>query len=302
MFLKTSTMLMNRIYSYAVAILIMVLSLSSCRLNHRKKLILKEPRTKKEICVSYASPKNQDETKREKEIQHKLVKDLNVEELRIRLAIDYARGYESDRQKIIDQLIIMSTDQQEVQQLRLERADIYFDDGKMKEAARYYREYVKLYPGSKDRDYAEYKKILCNFYAQLVPPHDQTRTTKTLDMITAYLEQESLEQAFRDEVKKIQTTCYNDLFEHEKGIFNFYAKQHNIKAAEARLKNIQKTFVPTGRFDAQCLELEAYLAHLQGNTELLKEKTLLLESKFPGYSPTLLVSNTQKKPDYVHRF
>jgi outer membrane assembly lipoprotein YfiO len=268
----------------------------------KKKLPLKQPREQREVCAPYCEPQTKEEQKKEREVLHKPIKDLSVDELRLRLTIDTKNGYENDKLKVIDQLVILSTDQPEVQQLRLERADIYFDEGMMKEAARYYREYIKLYPGSKDRDYAEYKRILCNFYAQLTPPHDQTKTTKTLEMITSYLDQENVHQAYRDEVRKIQTTCYNDLFEYEKGIFNFYAKQHNIKAADARLKHMQKTFETLHTFDAECLELEAYLAHLQGNTELLKEKTLLLETKFPEYMPSMLLVHTNRKQNYVHRF
>ena len=272
-------------------------------MNNRKRVALLQPRAKNRILTDCSTQdiKSKEESKKEREILNKNIKDLSAQELRTRLTVDTINGYHMDALKIIDQLIIVSTDQDEIQKLRIERADMYFDEGRIKEAARYYREYIKLYPGSKDRDYAEYKKILCNFYAQLMPPHDQTRTTKTIEMINSYLAQEG-EQIYRDEVKKIQTTCYNDLFEHEKGIFNFYAKQHNIKAAEARFKNIEKLFASTKRFDAQCLELEAYLAHLKGNVELLKEKTALLESTFPNYKPTLLASATQHKNNYVHRF
>ncbi|OQA33817.1 MAG: Outer membrane protein assembly factor BamD [Candidatus Dependentiae bacterium ADurb.Bin331] len=288
-------------FSYA---LILLAGLTGCSKTNRDRLTLKKPVVERS---AKAQPQKEAPTtivQNERELLGKPVKDLtDLTQLRLRLAIDRERGYIEDAIKVIERLIALCNDQDdeaEVQQLRLEIADLYFELGKLKDAAKFYREYVKLYPGSKERDYAEYKKILCNFYAQLQPPRDQTRTNKTLKLTASYLKQEPDEQEFRSDIAKIQTACYEDLFEHEKGIFQFYCKQHNFKAAETRLKNIKNQFESVHLFDAVYLELELYLAQLQKNTELIAKKTAEIQAKFPTYTLTLAASKPLNK--HVQRF
>lgn len=283
--------------------LIIITGLTGCYKSNRNRLTIKKPIIDRSSLIQSAQKEIPATLPNERELLGKPVKDLTADQLRQRLALDREREYTEDAIKVIQQLIALCNDQNdqaEVQQLRLEIADLYFEIGKLKDAAKFYREYVKLYPGSKERDYAEYKKILCNFYAQLQPPRDQTRTSKTVALTTAYLNQESDEQAFRADIAKIQTACYEDLFEHEKGIFQFYCKQHNYKAAETRLKNIKKQFDTIHLFDAVCLELELYLAQLQKNNELIAQKDAEIKAKFPTYTLTLAATKSVNKN--VHRF
>ena len=283
--------------------LILLAGLTGCYKTNRNRLTLKKPVIERAAVVQSTGKEVATTPPNERELLAKPVKDLTTDQLRQRLALDRERTYTEDAIKVIQQLIALCNDQNdqaEVQQLRLEIADLYFELGKLKDAAKFYREYVKLYPGSKERDYAEYKKILCNFYAQLQPPRDQTRTSKTVALTTAYLNQESDEQAFRSDIAKIQSACYEDLFEHEKGIFQFYCKQHNYKAAETRLKNIKKQFETIHLFDAVCLELELYLAQLQKNHELIAKKDAEIKAKFPTY--TLTLAATKQVNKNVHRF
>lgn len=95
--------------------------------------------------------------------------------------------------------------------------------------------------------------------------------------------------------------CYSDLFEHEKGIFMFYCKQYNLKAAQTRLTKIAKDFAENVSFKPSTLELEIYLAQLQDNQDLMAQKSHELETKFPSYQPLLLASY-QRKPNYADRF
>jgi outer membrane assembly lipoprotein YfiO len=283
--------------------LIILTGLTGCYKSNRNRLTLKKPIIDRSSIIQSAQKEIPTTPPNERELLGRPVKDLTADQLRQRLALDREREYTEDAIKVIQQLIALCNDQNdqaEVQQLRLEIADLYFEMGKLKDAAKFYREYVKLYPGSKERDYAEYKKILCNFYAQLQPPRDQTRTAKTVALTTSYLKQESDEQAFRTDIAKIQTACYEDLFEHEKGIFQFYCKQHNFKAAETRLKNIKKQFDTIHLFDAVCLELELYLAQLQKNDELIAKKDAEIKAKFPTYTLTLAATKSVNKN--VHRF
>jgi len=300
---------MKNQFHFALCLIILML-FPGCFYKPSKPLTLPQPRIARPIPkISQAESQEVDadtvkkaQHDNERKVLRGNIKEMPLAELRERLKIDLERSYQEDALQVIKQILLISTDQEELRELRLELADIYFDLGKMKEAGRLYREYVKLYPGSAEKDYAEYKKILCNFYAQIKPPRDQTRTSKTVDMTISYLNQSPEGQAFREDVQKIQKVCHQDIFEHEKGIFLFYCKQNSLTAAQTRLANIKKHFASTHLFDPECIELEAYLAQLQGNTELVMQKQLDIETKFPLYNPRLLTSLTTPRNSNVTRF
>ena len=55
----------------------------------------------------------------------------------------------------------VSTDPEEVAQILLEMADIYFVQGEWTKAEKAYNEFVLLYPSAQRCDYAHYKAIQC---------------------------------------------------------------------------------------------------------------------------------------------
>jgi hypothetical protein len=187
-----------------------------------------------------------------------------------------------------------------VRQLRLQLGDLHFDNADMKQAARAYRIYKKMYPGSKrdDLDHAEYKEILCRFYLSLKPPLDQTKTYRTLELANKYLE--SADHIYTQEVKNIRKNCYEYIFEYEKGIIIFNAKSK--QPTEQRLSDLKKELEQVAmEFEPQFLDLEIELAQLQNKPEIIEAKRAEKNEKFPQLTLTL-ADNGTRKTDFGRRF
>lgn len=238
---------------------------------------------------------------RKKSLLNKDPKELSTEELE--LAREYALTLKNKLYaiKIIERLILVQTDPEKVRLHRLELANLYFDQQNLKEAGKLYREYVKLYPGSTDRDYAEYKAILCRFHARLKPPRDQSKTYKTLVLTKSYLGSTAHTRIYEKEVRDMQQQCYNDLFDYEKGIIEFHCYRKRYQAAQIRLETAKQEFLTYNKsLEPQFIDLEIYLAQQQNNQEKVAEKKQELAQKFPLYQSFLVVQSSKK--DYGKRF
>jgi len=111
---------------------------------------------------------------------------MTIDELR--QASDYA--FASDHKELaaeyIERLIKKSNDPEELKDLRLQLADIYFEGGQMKEAFKIYSMYLNLYPGSAHRAYVHYQAILCRFYMSLSSDRDQAFTEEAFRLTQEY--------------------------------------------------------------------------------------------------------------------
>ena len=111
--------------------------------------------------------------------------------------------------------------------VKLEIADINFQEGNLKTAGKLYDDYINLYPGDKEKAaYAKYKGILSNFYCMLKKDCDQTATHKTIALADAFLESNStLFKKYAYDVESIKNHCFTRLYEHDAVIFDFYVKK-----------------------------------------------------------------------------
>lgn len=203
----------------------------------------------------------------------------------------------------LEHLITQSTDQMVLKDARLELADIQFDLGKMDKAAQYYSTFVLLYPGSCQAEYAEYKAILCRFYAMMSPDRDQTKTKEALALARAYLEN-GVYHEYKQQVQDIKTQCLTRLFESEQYIFDYHINQGNLTGAKQRMMAIRKEYEEImAQIEPHILSLEIRLAIAQGNDEVRTTKETELLAKYPEQGKTLLASTVSKKlSDYVMRF
>jgi len=110
----------------------------------------------------------------------KNVNEMNIAELRRGKEFALLTDNKNAAIKMIDRMVVISTDQQEIAALYLERADLHFDLGRFAKAGKYYEEYLKMYPGSDKVDEVKYKTILCRFYQTLDIDRDQSKTKSAL--------------------------------------------------------------------------------------------------------------------------
>lgn len=231
---------------------------------------------------------------------NKSVETMSITELRRAKEFALLTDNKQAAIKIIDRMIIVSTDQQEIAQLHLERANLNFDLGRFQKAGKQYEEYLKMYPGSEKIDEVKYKAILCRFYQTLDVDRDQSKTKNTLALANEYLKQPELFITYQADVKDIQKKCCKKLLESEMYVFNFYLKRGNTKAAQIRLDFMKEHYLPAvPEVEPQLLTLEYDLATRRGDLKLAQEKQEELARKQPQQTVTVA---THKKPDYVKKF
>ncbi|MEX0940242.1 MAG: outer membrane protein assembly factor BamD [Candidatus Babeliales bacterium] len=261
-----------------------------------KKVVMKKPIKKPQPIVLKDPAKDR--------LLKKTIRDMTIDELIIAKEYASLHSLQDLVLKYIERLIVLAKDPDLLSSLRLELADIYFEKAEMKKAGKLYLEYVKFYPGSKKRDYAEYKAVLTRFYARLKPPLDQSKTRKTIILANHYLERSNATiKEYTQEIEKMRIECYQDLYEYEVGIFYQYLNRERWIAAQTRLKNIKEELLPAMHdIEPHLLELEGLLAQKQGNETLVNEMLAKLQTNFPKHTPTVFIAHNKTKKSYVDRF
>ncbi len=65
--------------------------------------------------------------------------------------------------KYLDALRMVSTDHEQIREILLQMADLYYQQEEWTKAERAYNEFILLYPGAARCDYAHYKAVECGF-------------------------------------------------------------------------------------------------------------------------------------------
>ncbi|MGE0206390.1 MAG: hypothetical protein AB7R69_00925 [Candidatus Babeliales bacterium] len=232
----------------------------------------------------------------------KNTRDLTLDEL-IKVK-DYSKSVGNKDLAItyLERMIVLNTNEELQRLLHLEQADLYFDKAEYKKASKLYQKYVEFYPGGnkgligEQRDYAEYKGILCRFYARLRPPHDQSKTRKTITFANLYLNRSDIDKKHVDDVASMRDQCFKDLYDYEMDIFNQYINLHRFVAAQTRLEAIKEEFLPIMKdIEPKLLELEGLVAQKQGKDKIVAKKLDELTERFPDYKPSTLLAEMKPK-------
>lgn len=236
---------------------------------------------------------------------HKDAASLTDKELKKVLDLSLQLGWYDKALFYVDKLLARFKDSVSIENYKLVRADILFEQGSLKSARETYSEFLSLYPGSNHAEYSHYKKTLCAFYQTFASDRDQGPTRDTIKLTESYLEKGDAYKKYTHDIKEIKTHCLALLYENEAHIFEFYLKKRSFKAADKRLAFMKKEFnsiIPESQ--AHVLQLECRLAYAQGDTARYESRLALLEKRFPHYLNTAsrVVAHADKKTDYVSKF
>ena len=279
---------------------LMLIVLAGC--NHRSELQQKAkkntrvPEKKTELTQNLVAPPE----------MKKNLKSMTIPELEIAKNYCIATGSKVQAIMYLEQIIILATDQNMLKDLRLELADFYFDQGSIGKAGKIYTSYLGLYPGSEDRAYVHYRAILCRFYETYSVDRDQTRTEEALILTQEYLNRvisdNELYAAYSTDVEVIQKQCCKKLFDHDKGILDFYYKKGNFKAAHLHLLHMQKLYAKLYKeSEPELLAYECTIAQKTHDKVLLLTKQAELKAKYPEVHATLVAQQEPRK-SYGNRF
>jgi outer membrane assembly lipoprotein YfiO len=174
-------------------------------------------------------------------VPSKLIKNMDEQELQQVLV--YGKEVQDTELvfKTFFHLFSQSTSQESIKTYKLDLADFCFGIKDWEKASAAYEEFLMLYPGSKEFEYAQYKAILCTFYLSLSFDRDQSGTQKAIAMCQLFL-QRAKEVKFIEETQTILTSCRQRLFDHEIYVLETYLKQAKVGSALKRIEYIQKEF------------------------------------------------------------
>ena len=212
--------------------------------------------------------------------------------------------------KCLERKIAHCNDFQKLREFKLWYADALFESKKIEKAGKTYNEYVMLYPGSNETEYAEYRAILCNFSNISRADRDQELTEQTVRLAEHFLKREKIYQRYSPAVKLMQQECYRKLFDHECYIFRFHLKNPNKKdfsPALNRLDYIKMNFrehIPS--FEQELAKLERDLELAQKPLPRNPKKRQHEKQKRYGDKPLPEIAKPEPlmtiKPDYVSKF
>jgi outer membrane assembly lipoprotein YfiO len=183
--------------------------------------------------------------------------------------------------KYLDAMRVVSTDHEQIKEILLQMADLYYLQEEWTKAERAYNEFILLYPGAARCDYAHFKAVECGFKLTSQPDRDQTKTQEILTLAEEFVTTHPKSE-FMGEVTRLATQCREKLFASDINIFNFYLHRNNLKAAQKRLDYMAKEYTPQlPQSQPKVLELTIELAQAQNNPAKVWEAQLQLVNKFP---------------------
>jgi outer membrane assembly lipoprotein YfiO len=224
--------------------------------------------------------------------QLKETKNKRIQEKNLESAIKYAQ-----------KMLPLCKDMHEQQDLKIELADLLFDNGELEKAGKEYQDFAKLYPGTSKVEHATYRAILCSFYGILDSQRDQTKTKDTLDLTLAFLERAEVFNEHHDEVLAIQKQCYDRLVESEINVLNYYLQNDRFTAAQVRVDGLRKDYAPkVADLEPRLLSVEIVLAEKQGKQDIAAEKKLALQEKYPNFKEAEVLIAQVQENRFVTKF
>ena len=206
--------------------------------------------------------------------------------------------------KYLDALRMVCTDTEELKNILLQLADLYYLRQEWAKAERAYNEFVMLYPGAQKCDYAHFRAVLCGSKLCLEPDRDQTKTQEVLKLADEFIIAHKTSEHLV-EVTELATECREKLLASDVNVFNFYMHNKNYRAAQKRLDTITKEHIPTlASAEPKTLELTIQLAQAQNNPQGVLEAQFKLVSYHPDNPLTkyLIASPEQIKLEWEKEY
>lgn len=224
------------------------------------------------------------------------IKNMTIQETRqernrvARETADIARLIALD-----NRILSLSNDANEIKNVRFERAQAYEANENFRRSRDAYQEFMMLYPGSKQAEFAHFKAIEIGTNIAYNSACDQTPTTETITQAHEFIKTYGQQSEHHDRVVKLLKHCNNRLLECEMGVCGFYLhtyhyskKPEALTAAKQRLEEIKETFKNT-------------IPELDKRIEPLVERIAELEGGKPKKKPRKKKSETSNDIDSVIR-
>lgn len=152
---------------------------------------------------------------------------------------------------MLERLVLITNNPQETKAWILELADCYTRQGELQKAQQLYHQYILLFPGAADIEYARYQEIMANFWDIMSTDRDQQQTTTTLKLATNFLKEFPATSPYTASVHDVVKTCYINIFDNELSVIHHYLTKYYytndpqaLVAASKRFERIQQNLIP----------------------------------------------------------
>ena len=231
---------------------------------------------------------------------HTAIKHMNLSELGPAKDQYLKEGKKNFACSCLERMITLENDHYEQEALRLQLGTLYMDIQEFVKAEGAFKDFIALYPNSKDIEDVYVQAARCALQETLTCDRDQEKTRDCLEFAQNYLKHEPYKK-HKNTMQDIARQCYRKLLDHEMYVCKFYIKKGKCKGAQGRLEVAKKEYVPhVPDGEKEVLVLECELAQNNDNHELYAQKTAELNKKFPATNSSNRI-NTEKKP-YTKRF
>ena len=223
---------------------------------------------------------------------YKHFKLMNYDELKAKKSELIEKNNKTAAINYCSRMLELSKDLNEIRELRIEIANLYFDTNDFKEAKKRFVEFVKLYPNHKSAEDAASKAIESTWMLSLSPDRDPSDSYDAIDMANDFLKNNHYQEK-RELVKNIKTEAQVKLLCKEINTIEFYLKQKNTKAVEKRIEHIKKEFKEL--IDQNILKIEPienYLCAVKKGEK--KEIKIAQEKLHECYSGTCMLHHDPK--------
>lgn len=147
--------------------------------------------------------------------------------------------------KYLERMNVLSDDINEKAAISLELADLYFEQGSIDEAAKWYADFANRYPGNKKVEYALYREMCCYYQRILDIDRDQSPTELALEKAQELLKRSDLTVAHKTEAKKVKKECQQQLAASDMSVVEFFIASKEYQQAEKRLATIRSDWQET---------------------------------------------------------
>jgi outer membrane protein assembly factor BamD (BamD/ComL family) len=215
----------------------------------------------------------------------RLPQHMSYEELKEEKEYLVKNNNESVAITFLGYMIKKCTDPVELEQLRLELANMLYKLGRCAEAAVEFQLYAQLYPGSEHAAYADAQAIKALNCEVLSADRDQDRTQEVIDLAKKFAHKARVQHDYArylPEIEKVAQLCASRLCEAEVLRFYFYVNHGQYKAAQLRLEWIKNHYNSCISMK-ELLALEYRLAYAMHDEKTAHEKLKELSMKFPQY-------------------
>lgn len=190
---------------------------------------------------SYSFSKRPDKVDKNSLSSYKHFKLMNYEELKAKRDELIAQNKKFPAINYVERMLDQTKDLNEIRELRIMLADLYFDTEDYPKAQKKFAEFKTFYPNHAKTEHASLYEIESAWLQSTSPDRDQTKSHEIIDLANEFLKNINFTEK-REAVKNIKKESQVKLLCQEINTIEFYLKEKNTNAVAKRIEFLKNQF------------------------------------------------------------